>query len=150
MPRRLRNRATGDHTRLSRRRFLAAAGAGLAVPAVIPAACVGADGKVAPSNRVGVGMIGLGRFIATHSQHENEACGDTLSDTGHGSLIAGARCLAFQPYPAPRKRAAPPFSLSIVLEILGGVEKLLTSPIGLLKINILGSGQSRSGRSREA
>jgi len=67
MPRRLRDRVTGDHTRLSRRRFLAAAGAGLAAPAVIPAACVGADGKVAPSNRVGVGMIGLGRQSIAHN-----------------------------------------------------------------------------------
>ena len=57
--------------RLSRRRFLAASGAavgaGLAVPTIIPASALGADGTVAPSNRIGVGMIGLGRQAIAHN-----------------------------------------------------------------------------------
>lgn len=52
---------------LSRRRFLAAAGAALAVPAVVPASALGAGGSVAPSNRVGIGMIGLGRQSLAHN-----------------------------------------------------------------------------------
>ena len=50
---------------ISRRRFLAASGAslgaGLAMPTIVPASALGAGGTVAPSNRIGVGMIGLGR-----------------------------------------------------------------------------------------
>jgi hypothetical protein len=57
-----------DHREcLSRRRFLAAAGAGLAVPAVVPAAALGLAGSVAPSNRIGMGMIGLGRQSLAHN-----------------------------------------------------------------------------------
>jgi len=57
--------------RLSRRRFLAtsgtAIGAGLAIPTIVPASAIGADGTVAPSNRIGVGMIGLGRQAIAHN-----------------------------------------------------------------------------------
>lgn len=61
--------AAGRRSEMSRRHFLttagAALGAGLAIPAIVPASALGADGKVAPSNRIGVGMIGLGRqFLA--------------------------------------------------------------------------------------
>ena len=63
--------AAESGARLSRRRFLvasgAAVGAGLAVPAIIPASALGADGAVAPSNRIGVGMIGLGRQAIAHN-----------------------------------------------------------------------------------
>ena len=54
-----------DNTGINRRGFLglagAAVGAGMSLPMIIPAAARGADGKAAPSNRIGVGMIGLGR-----------------------------------------------------------------------------------------
>ena len=57
--------------RFSRRRFLAAAGAvtgaGFAVPTVIPASALGAADKAAPSNRIGVGVIGLGRQALAHN-----------------------------------------------------------------------------------
>ena len=43
------------------------AGAGLAAPTLIPASAWGADGTVAPSNRIGVGMIGLGRQAIAHN-----------------------------------------------------------------------------------
>ncbi|HPM82480.1 MAG TPA: Gfo/Idh/MocA family oxidoreductase [Candidatus Anammoximicrobium sp.] len=63
--------ASARPTRLSRRRFLAAAGAALgtslAIPTLVPASALGADGKVAPSNRVGIGMIGLGRQAIAHN-----------------------------------------------------------------------------------
>jgi predicted dehydrogenase len=47
-------------TNLSRRSFLASAASALALPTIIPASALGRDGAVAPSNRIGVGVIGLG------------------------------------------------------------------------------------------
>ena len=47
---------------LSRRRFLtAASGAICAAPAIVPSSVLGAEGKVAPADRITVGMIGVGR-----------------------------------------------------------------------------------------
>ncbi len=63
MSRRLHPSAADGRKRVSRRRFLAATGTvlgGLAVPTIIPASALGAEGKVAPSDRIGVAMIGLG------------------------------------------------------------------------------------------
>ena len=51
-------------TTLKRRDFLktaAAAGAACAVPTMISASALGADGKPAPSQRINVAMIGVGR-----------------------------------------------------------------------------------------
>jgi predicted dehydrogenase len=45
---------------LSRRRFLASAGAAVALPYFIPAAALGRAGTVAPSNRIVMGCIGVG------------------------------------------------------------------------------------------
>ena len=45
---------------LSRRSFLARAGAACALPALVPASALGRDGAVAPSNRIVMGAIGLG------------------------------------------------------------------------------------------
>lgn len=64
------NPVAKDDRCVSRRRFLAATGAaaaGLAIPTIIPASALGADGSVAPSNRIGVGMIGLGRQAISHN-----------------------------------------------------------------------------------
>ncbi len=51
--------------RFSRRRFLrkaaVATGTTLALPVFVPGAALGADGKALPSNRIGIGQIGLGR-----------------------------------------------------------------------------------------
>ena len=51
--------------RLTRRRFLAntafAAGSALALPTFVPGSALGADGQAAPSERIGIGFIGLGR-----------------------------------------------------------------------------------------
>lgn len=50
--------------RLSRRGFLAAttaAGTALALPTLVPASALGAGGNTAPSERIGVAIIGLGR-----------------------------------------------------------------------------------------
>ena len=44
----------------TRRAFLQTSAA-FAVPAIIPGAALGAEGKAAPSNRIGIGMIALGR-----------------------------------------------------------------------------------------
>jgi predicted dehydrogenase len=57
-------RAKDVRTKVSRRGFLrktAVAGAGVvALPAIIPASALGADGRVAPSDRVVMGAIGVG------------------------------------------------------------------------------------------
>ena len=49
----------------NRRRLLLstaiAASSSLALPAFVPGSALGADGRVAPSNRIGIGFIGLGR-----------------------------------------------------------------------------------------
>ncbi len=45
---------------ITRRRFLATAVATLAAPYFIPARALGRDGAVAPSNRIAVGLIGMG------------------------------------------------------------------------------------------
>jgi predicted dehydrogenase len=52
-----------NQTALTRRQILktAAAGAVCAAPMIIPASAWGAEGQPAPSNRINVGMIGLGR-----------------------------------------------------------------------------------------
>ena len=56
---------------ITRRRFLkraaAGAGAGIAVPYVVPGSAVGADGQTAPSERIGVGMIGVGRQTVAYN-----------------------------------------------------------------------------------
>src|SRR5262245_65928705 len=50
----------------TRRRFLAtsatATGAVLVSPAIVPSSVFGADGSVAPSNRIAVGFIGTGKM----------------------------------------------------------------------------------------
>ena len=49
---------------IDRREFLqtsAAVAAACAAPTIIPARALGADGNVAPSNRITVGFIGIGR-----------------------------------------------------------------------------------------
>lgn len=45
---------------LSRRRFLAATASALAVPTIIPSSALGADGAVAPSERITLGSVGWG------------------------------------------------------------------------------------------
>jgi len=45
---------------ISRRRFLGGAAAAVALPSVIPAAALGKDGATAPSDRIGMGFIGVG------------------------------------------------------------------------------------------
>jgi len=49
-----------DKQRRSRREFLKATAAAIGLPAIIPAAALGADGTVAPSNRIVMGFIGVG------------------------------------------------------------------------------------------
>ena len=48
------------NTSLSRRRFLQRAAAAASAPLVIPATALGAEGAIAPSNRITVGFIGVG------------------------------------------------------------------------------------------
>ena len=53
-------------SRLSRRAFLASSAAALAAPYIIPAAAFGQQGRPAPSNRLTMGMIGLGSMGMRH------------------------------------------------------------------------------------
>ena len=46
--------------RLSRRRLLAGAAAALAAPQIIPASALGRSGQLAPSERITIGMLGVG------------------------------------------------------------------------------------------
>ncbi|MCC7373841.1 MAG: Gfo/Idh/MocA family oxidoreductase [Verrucomicrobiales bacterium] len=46
--------------KVSRRRFLAATGAAIGFPTIIPASALGADGRPAPSNRITMGVVGWG------------------------------------------------------------------------------------------
>jgi myo-inositol 2-dehydrogenase / D-chiro-inositol 1-dehydrogenase len=53
-----------NNTRLTRRDFLrttTAAGTAFAAPLIVPSSVLGADGAIAPSNRITVGFIGTGR-----------------------------------------------------------------------------------------
>ncbi len=51
-------------------RTLATTGAAAMVPAIVPAAALGNDGSVAPSNRVSVGIIGVGRQDAAYNRRQ--------------------------------------------------------------------------------
>ena len=56
---------TPSSERFTRRNFLrntaVAAGTTMALPMFVPGAALGADGRTAPSNRIGTGFIGIGR-----------------------------------------------------------------------------------------
>ncbi|MHC4332145.1 MAG: gfo/Idh/MocA family oxidoreductase, partial [Planctomycetota bacterium] len=46
--------------KLTRRSFLASAAAAVAIPNIIPGSALGLSGSVPPSERIGIGVIGLG------------------------------------------------------------------------------------------
>jgi hypothetical protein len=56
----------GRKVELTRRRFLQMWGAAAAAPLLVPASVLGAEGAVAPSERVAIGMIGTGNQGTTH------------------------------------------------------------------------------------
>ncbi len=62
---------TTDRPSVTRRAFLkqtaAAAGAALGAPYVVPGSALGTDDNVAPSNRITVGMIGVGRQVIAYN-----------------------------------------------------------------------------------
>ena len=53
-------KANRTDSTVSRRQFLASTGAAVAVPLIVPASVLGADGHTAPSERVVMGVIGYG------------------------------------------------------------------------------------------
>ena len=56
--------------RLTRRRFVQAATTAVAMPLFIPGSVLGLEpGKPAPSNRIGVGFIGMGKQMKSHLGH---------------------------------------------------------------------------------
>ena len=56
--------------RSTRRNFMRMAAAttvgAAAAPTIIPASALGADGKIAPSNRIPIGLIGMGKMMWSH------------------------------------------------------------------------------------
>ncbi|MBX3175970.1 MAG: Gfo/Idh/MocA family oxidoreductase [Candidatus Hydrogenedentes bacterium] len=74
---------------LSRRKFLAASGAVLAAPYIIPSTAMGADGATAPSNRINIGVVGTGSqaggLMKNAIQHENTRV-VALCDVDHTRL----------------------------------------------------------------
>jgi len=56
-----------DKPRITRRRFLRQTAAAVAAPAIVSAAALGKAGGVAPNNRIGVGMIGVGRQTVAYN-----------------------------------------------------------------------------------
>ena len=62
---------TPERPSVTRRAFLrrtaAVSGAAFGSPYFVPGSALGADGKVAPSNRVTVGMIGVGRQVVAYN-----------------------------------------------------------------------------------
>ena len=56
-------------SRLSRRRFLAAGAAAAAAPAVVPASALGRAGRPAPSERLTLGVIGVGGMGMSNMNH---------------------------------------------------------------------------------
>ncbi len=56
------NKNDGRKSLVNRREFIAAAAGAIAAPLIIPASARGADGHVAPSNRIAVAQIGMGRM----------------------------------------------------------------------------------------
>ncbi len=62
MSKKSRNAGNPSSTGISRRQFIARAGAAAAFPYVIPGSALGLSGNVAPSNRIAFGFIGVGRM----------------------------------------------------------------------------------------
>ena len=60
-------RTSPERKESTRRAFLKAAGATFVFPAIVPSSALGADGGVAPSNRIALGFIGTG----DHGVHMN-------------------------------------------------------------------------------
>jgi predicted dehydrogenase len=60
---------TSIDSKLTRRHFLAATGAALALPTFIPASALGRGGKTAPSERVVLGVVGWGMQGPGNTQH---------------------------------------------------------------------------------
>jgi predicted dehydrogenase len=56
-------------SKLSRRHFLAATGAALALPTFIPASALGRDGRPAPSERITMGVLGWGMMGPGNTKH---------------------------------------------------------------------------------
>ena len=76
-----RNQFNRTDPAITRRTFLrrttAAAGAVVAAPLVVPARVLGADGTVAPSNRINMGFIGTGRQVFYANLPWHLASGET-------------------------------------------------------------------------
>ena len=77
-------------TVLTRRKFLAGTAAAVAAPWLIPAAALGGDGEIAPSNRITLAVIGLGNR--------------NTSNLGHFLQQPDVRCLAVCDCFADRRR----------------------------------------------
>jgi predicted dehydrogenase len=68
--------------RISRRRFIAAAGAAIALPTIIPASALGREGRPAPSERITMGIVGCG----------GQGSSNTDAFLGHNNCQVVAAC----------------------------------------------------------
>ena len=66
MTRRTKDNRSRSDSGITRRRFLAASAASVAAPYIVPASSLGAAGRTAPSERIGVGFIGVGGRGSSH------------------------------------------------------------------------------------
>ena len=53
-------KSSASSSKISRRQFIATTAAAIAAPTIIPSSALGADGAVAPSNRIVMGIVGWG------------------------------------------------------------------------------------------
>src|SRR5437016_2465603 len=59
---------TSPSSKVCRRHFLAATGAALALPTIIPASVLGRGGNPAPSQRLALGIVGCGNMGTSNTQ----------------------------------------------------------------------------------
>jgi hypothetical protein len=101
---------------LSRRGFLAGAAAVIAAPQVLSAAVLGKDGQTAPSDRITIGMPGVGNRGSSSlssmqplAEHQVVAIADCRRDRRTCRVHALPRQVPTRTRPRPRRRPAMSF-----------------------------------------
>ena len=82
---------------LSRRRFLKTAAMATAAPWIVPASAFGSQDQPAPSERVAVGMIGVGRQAYLKNMKQFLGMPDVQIDGSKGWIRAGFRDILAEP-----------------------------------------------------
>src|SRR5690349_17182903 len=55
-----------NEKQISRRQFIATSAAAIAMPAIVPSSALGLNGKLPPSERINIGIIGVGYQARGH------------------------------------------------------------------------------------